>query len=203
MKRDPKRIAERILSRFPGFTVHNKASSFLVILSSLAYLVSNEYIIIENETYELLSFSGAVYIWYKILGPTVRNHYETKRANYDEFIESIKQTHIQYFNDRVIEKQRISELPQISNSLHEMAIDMVKMKSEIYKLKQINEFSEAVKTWLNSNVAYEMNMRSALQKSITDRVSTALREALKSTAVKTQILNDSINTLEAIAKSAN
>lgn len=94
-------------------------------------------------------------------------------------MDSFKEQHKSYFKDKLIENERLSHLPEISATLHAMSRDMLKMKAQIYSLKQINEVNEAVRTWLSANVSYEFTVRNSVQQWVASRTLASLMIALK------------------------
>ncbi|OTB00037.1 hypothetical protein M426DRAFT_324613 [Hypoxylon sp. CI-4A] len=198
---EPKAKAQSIIDSLPG----NNLISKTAILSSAAglsiYGISNEYLVINEETvvaFSLLSVWGALI---KYGGPMYKEWAEAQNEKIKGILNSARADHTQAVKNRIENVQQMGGVVDITKALFEISKETAQLEAQAYELEQSTALAAEAKAVLDSWVRYEGQVKQRQQRELAESVIAKVKKELESPKALQQILQQSIADVERIVSS--
>jgi len=195
---DPKKKAQSIIDSLPG----NSYVSKTAILSATAGLgvfgVSNEFLVINEETVVAFCLLSIFWAVGKYGGPMYRDWADGQIEKMKGIFQAARKDHRAAVESRIDDVKQLGSVIEVTKSLFEVSKETATLESQAFELEQRTAIVAEAKSVLDSWVRYENQVKQRQQKELSDTVINKVRKELENPKLLQQILNQSVTDIEKI-----
>ncbi|ORY66294.1 ATP synthase subunit 4 mitochondrial precursor [Pseudomassariella vexata] len=195
---DPKNKAQSIIDSLPGSSLVSKTAIMSSATALSIYGISNEYLVINEETvvaFCLLSVWGALI---KYGGPMYSEWAQAQNEKIKNILNAARADHTQAVKDRIENVEQMGGVIETTKVLFEVSKETAQLEAQAYELEQKTALAAEAKSVLDSWVRYESQVKQRQQKELAENIIAKVTKELENPKVLQQILQQSVADVERI-----
>ncbi|MCJ1313483.1 atp4 subunit B of the stator stalk of mitochondrial F1F0 ATP synthase [Agyrium rufum] len=198
---DPKKKAQSLLDSLPGNSLVSKAA----ILSSGAGLsifgISNEFLVINEETVVAFCLLSVFWGVGKYGGPMYAEWAQGQVEKIKGILNTARADHTKAVQQRIENVKQLGSVVDVTKDLFAVSKETVELEAKAYELEQRTALVQEARTVLDSWVRYEGQVKTRQQKELAESIINKITKELENPKILQQILNQSVADVERIISS--
>jgi len=198
---DPKKKAQSILESLPGNSLISKTAILSSGAGAAIYALSNEYLVVNEETVVAFCLLSVFYAVGKYGGPMYRDWADGQIDKIKNILNAARADHTSAVKSRIGNVQQMAGVVDITKTLFEVSKETVQLEAKAYELQQKTALAAEAKTVLDSWVRYEGQVKQRQQRELAETIIAKIHKEIENPKVLQQILQQSVADVEKIVQS--
>lgn len=193
---DPKAKATSIIDALPGNSFLSKSGILATSAAGAIYAISNQLIIVNDESILVACFFGVVALVGKVLGPMYGDWARNQTNTVKELLNSSKGRHIDAVQDRIGQVSNLKDVVATTKALFEMSKETATLEAQAFELKQKVDAVHEAKSVLDSWVKYEGQIRQMEQEQLAKSVISKVQSEVSNPKFQDKVLSQAVEDIE-------
>ncbi|RPB24799.1 ATP synthase [Terfezia boudieri ATCC MYA-4762] len=197
---DPKSKANSILDSLPGSTLASKAAILSATAGVSVAAISNELYVVNDETIVAFCLLSVFWAVGKYGGPAYAEWATAQSQKIKDILNSARADHTQAVKERIDSVSQLGSVVDVTKDLFAVSKETAELEAMTFELEQRVQFTNEVKSVLDSWVRYEAQVKQRQQKELAESLINKVKKELENPAVLKQILAQSVIDVEKIVQ---
>ncbi|KAJ1499097.1 atp4 subunit B of the stator stalk of mitochondrial F1F0 ATP synthase, partial [Coelomomyces lativittatus] len=203
IRMSPEEKAKKLVDNVPESKFLSKTSTITLGTGALAYALSKEIYVFNEESLLLFAFIGFSTMFYKLVKDPICNWADGRIEHIYNILRKAREEHRTLVKEKVDSVAEASNIVEVTNTLFDMSREMTELESKAFELKQKTTLVSEMKSVLDAWVRHEASVRERQQKLLANQILERLNKLLEDPKIQTEILNQSIADIESISLKRN
>lgn len=199
---EPKEKANSIVEALPGNSLISKTGILATSAAGAVYGISNELIVLHDETILVATFGAFVGLCAKFVAPlyTEWANGEIKKVN--SILNESRTKHVSAVKDRISSVSQLKDVVSTTKQLFEISKETARLEAESFELKQKIAVAHEAKATLDSWVRFEQQQRQLEQEQLIKSVLDKVNKEVQNPKFQDKVLSESIAEVEKVFSKA-
>lgn len=199
---DPKQKAASIVDAMPGNNYLSKTGVLATTAAAAIYGISNELLVIHDETILVGTFFGFVLLGAKFIDPLYTEWADGEIKKVNTLLNESRTKHITAVNDRIQSVGQLKDVVATTKQLFTISKETAELEAKVFELKQKAAVAAEAKLTLDSWVRFEQQQRQLEQEQLIKSVLEKVNKEIENPKFQDRVLNESVTELEKIFSKA-
>lgn len=195
---DPKQKANSIIDALPGNSLISKTGILASTAAAAIYGISNELIVLHDETILVLTFGTFTALIAKFVAPLYTEWADGEIKKVNDLLSDSRTKHVAAVKERIESVSQLKDVVATTKQLFDVSRDTAKLEAENYELKQKIAVAEEAKSTLDSWVRFEQKQRQLEQEQLIKSVLDKVNKEIGNPKFQERVLAESVAEVEKI-----
>lgn len=195
---EPKEKANSIISALPGNNLISKTGILATSAAAAIYGISNELLIVHDETILLCTFTAFVGLCVKFVAPLYTEWADGEIKKVNDLLNESRNKHVSAVKSRIESVSQLKDVVATTKQLFDVSRETAKLEAESFELKQKLAVASEAKSTLDSWVRYEQQQRQLEQEQLIKSVLDKVNKELATPKFQDKVLAESVAEIEKI-----
>lgn len=163
---EPKEKAHSIVDALPGNNLISKTGILATSAAATIYGISNELIVLHDETILVVTFSTFVALCAKFVAPLYTEWADGEIKKVNDLLNESKNKHVTAVKGRIESVSQLKDVVSTTKQLFDISRETAKLEAETFELKQKLAVANEAKATLDSWVRFEQQQRQLEQEQL-------------------------------------
>ncbi|GEQ70896.1 hypothetical protein JCM33374_g4576 [Metschnikowia sp. JCM 33374] len=199
---EPKEKANSIINALPGNNLISKTGVLATSAAAAIYGISNEVLIIHDETILVTTFLGFVALCAKFVAPLYTEWADGEIKKVTDILAESRTKHTSAVKARIESVSQLKDVVATTKQLFAVSKETAKLEAESFELKQKIAVASEAKATLDSWVRYEQQQRQLEQEQLIKSVLDKVNKEIANPKFQDKVLAESVAEVEKIFSKA-
>ncbi|WEJ93352.1 atp4 subunit B of the stator stalk of mitochondrial F1F0 ATP synthase [Yamadazyma tenuis] len=193
---EPKQKATSIVDAMPGNNYLSKTGFLATSAAAAVYGISNELIIIHDETILVATFAAFVALCAKAVAPLYTEWADGEVKKVNQLLNESRAKHISAVNDRITSVSQLKDVVDTTKQLFAISKETAELEAKSFELKQKAAVVAEAKSTLDSWVRFEQQQRQLEQDQLIKSVLDKVNKEIENPKFQERVLAESVAEVE-------
>lgn len=195
---EPKEKANSIIDALPGNNLISKTGILATSAAAAIYGISNELIILHDETILVVTFSSFVALCAKFVAPLYTEWADGEINKVNTLLNESKNKHVTAVKDRIESVSQLKDVVNTTKQLFNISRETAKLEAESFELKQKLAVANEAKATLDSWVRFEQQQRQLEQEQLLKSVLDKVNKEVENPKFQDKVLAEAVSEVEKV-----
>lgn len=195
---EPKEKAQSIINALPGTNWLSKTGVLATAAAGSIYAISNELLIIHDETILVCTFSAFVALCAKFVAPLYTEWADGEIKKVKDLLNESRKKHVDAVYSRIDSVSQLKDVVSTTQQLFDVSRETAKLEAEAFELKQQIAVTHEAKSTLDAWVRYEQQQRQLEQEQLIQSVLEKVNKEIGNPKFQDKVLAESVAEVEKI-----
>lgn len=195
---EPKEKALSIIDALPGNSYLTKTGFLATAAAASIYGISNELLVIHDETILVLTFSAFSFLAAKFVAPLYTEWADGEIKKVNDILNQSRQKHITEVKDRIESVGQLKNVVGVTEQLYAISKETAKLEAESFELKQKVAVTQEAKSVLDQWVRFEQQQRQLEQEQLFKSVIDKVTKEIENPKFQEKVLAEAVADVEKI-----
>lgn len=193
---EPKQKANSIVDAMPGNNYLSKTGFLATSAAAAIYGISNEILVIHEETILVVTFTAFAALAAKFVAPLYTEWADGEIKKVNDLLNTSRTKHVTAVKDRIDSVSQLKDVVETTKQLFAISKETAQLEAESFELKQKLAVSQEAKSTLDSWVRYEQQQRQLEQEQLIKSVLEKVNKEVENPKFQDKILAESVAEVE-------
>lgn len=193
---EPKQKASSIVDALPGNNYLSKTGFLATSAAAAIYGISNELLIIHDETILVVTFAAFSALAAKFIAPLYTEWADGEIKKVNDLLNESRNKHVSAVKDRIESVSQLKDVVATTKQLFEVSRETAKLEAESFELKQKIAVAAEAKATLDSWVRFEQQQRQIEQQQLIKSVLDKVNKEIENPKFQDKVLAESVAEVE-------
>ncbi|KAF5211308.1 ATP synthase subunit 4, mitochondrial [Clavispora lusitaniae] len=199
---EPKEKANSIINALPGNSLISKTSILATSAAAAVYGISNELLVIHDETILVCTFAAFTALCAKFIAPLYTEWADGEIKKVNDLLNGSRSKHVSAVKNRIESVSQLKDVVATTKQLFEVSRETAKLEAEAFELKQKLAVAHEAKATLDSWVRFEQQQRQLEQEQLIKSVLDKVNKEIGNPKFQEKVLAESVAEVEKIFSKA-
>lgn len=199
---EPKQKANSIIDALPGNNLISKTGILASSAAAAIYGISNELLVIHDETILVITFATFTALCAKFVAPLYTEWADGEVKKVNDLLNDSRNKHVSAVKNRIESVSQLKDVVATTKQLFDVSRETAKLEAESFALKQQIAVAQAAKTTLDSWVRFEQQQRAQEQEQLIKSVLDKVNKEIGNAKFQDKVLAESVAEVEKIFSKA-
>lgn len=199
---EPKEKANSIINALPGHSLISKTGILATSAAATIYGISNELVVLHDETILVLAFAGFTAICAKVLAPMYTEWADGEIKKVNDLLNSSRTQHVSAVKTRIESVSQLKDVVATTKQLFDVSRETAKLEAESFELKQKIAVAHEATATLDAWVRFEQQQRQQEQEQLIKSVLDKVNKEISNPKFQERVLAESVAEVEKIFSKA-
>ncbi|KAJ8144900.1 hypothetical protein OY671_002002 [Metschnikowia pulcherrima] len=195
---EPKEKANSIINALPGNNLISKTGVLATSAAAAVYGISNEVLIIHDETILVATFLGFVALAAKFVAPLYTEWADGEIKRVADILADSRNKHTTAVKERIASVSQLKDVVATTKQLFAVSKETAQLEAESFELKQKIAVANEAKATLDSWVRFEQQQRQLEQEQLIKSVLDKVNKEIANPKFQDRVLAESVAEVEKI-----
>lgn len=195
---EPKQKANSIIDALPGSNLISKTGILASSAAAAIYGISNELIVLHDETILVLTFGTFAALCAKFVAPLYTEWADGEIKKVNDLLNDSRSKHVNAVKDRIDSVAQLKNVVTTTEQLFEVSRETAKLEAESFELKQKIAVAAEAKATLDSWVRFEQQVRQQEQEQLITSVLDKVNKEIGNAKFQEKVLAEAVADVEKI-----
>lgn len=193
---EPKQKANSIVDAMPGNNLISKTGFLATTAAAAIYGISNELLVIHDETILVVTFSAFAALCAKAVAPLYTEWADGEVKKVNSLLNESRNKHINAVNDRISSVSQLKDVVETTKQLFAISKETAELEAKSFELKQQAAVAAEAKSTLDSWVRFEQQQRQLEQEQLIKSVLEQVNKEIENPKFQDKVLAESVAEVE-------
>lgn len=193
---EPKAKANSIIDALPGNSYLSKTGLLATTAAAAVYGISNELIIIHDETILVATFAAFTALAAKFIAPLYTEWADGEIKKVNDLLNQSRTKHVTAVKDRIESVSQLKDVVSTTEALFAISKETAQLEAETFELKQKIAVAHEAKATLDAWVRFEQHQRQQEQEQLVKSVLEKVNKELENPKFQEKVLAESVAEVE-------
>lgn len=193
---EPKEKAASIVDALPGNNFLSKTGILATSAAAAVYGISNEILIVHDETILVLTFATFSALIAKFVAPLYTEWADGEVKKVNDLLNESRNKHVSAVKERIDSVSQLKDVVATTQQLFDVSKETAKLEAESFYLKQKAAVAAAAKSTLDSWVRFEQKQRQLEQEQLILAVLEKVNKEVDNPKFQERVLAESVAEVE-------
>lgn len=193
---EPKQKANSIIDALPGNNFISKTGFLATSAAAAIYGISNELLVIHDETILVLTFGAFTALCAKFVAPLYTEWADGEVKKVNDLLNESRTKHVTAVNSRIESVSQLKDVVSTTKQLFAVSRETAQLEAQAFELKQKIAVASAAKSTLDSWVRFEQQQRQLEQEQLIKSVLEKVNKEIENPKFQEKVLAESVADLE-------
>ncbi|KAK6454566.1 uncharacterized protein RJT20DRAFT_130724 [Scheffersomyces xylosifermentans] len=193
---EPKQKANSIIEALPGNNYLSKTGILATTAAAAVYGISNELLIIHDETILVITFAAFSALVAKFVAPLYTEWADGEIKKVNELLNQSRTKHVTAVQDRIASVSELKDVVSTTKSLFAISKETAELEAQSFELKQKIAVAQEAKSTLDSWVRFEQQQRQLEQEQLVKSVLEKVNKEIENPKFQERVLAESVSEVE-------
>ncbi|KAK6203184.1 uncharacterized protein RJT21DRAFT_119330 [Scheffersomyces amazonensis] len=193
---EPKQKATSIIDALPGNNYLSKTGVLATSAAAAIYGISNELIVLHDETILVLTFGAFVTLAAKFVAPLYTEWADGEIKKVNDILNESRTKHVTAVKDRIESVSQLKDVVTVTKQLFSISKETAELEAKSFELKQQLAVAHEAKSTLDSWVRFEQQQRQLEQEQLIKSVLDKVNKELENPKFQERVLAESVSEVE-------
>ncbi|CAH2353086.1 ATP synthase subunit 4, mitochondrial [[Candida] railenensis] len=193
---EPKEKANSIIDALPGNNLISKTGILATSAAAAVYGISNELIVLHDETILVVTFATFTALCAKFIAPLYTEWADGEIKKVNDLLNESRTKHVSAVKERIDSVGQLKDVVSTTQALFAVSKETAELEAKSFELKQQLAVSHEAKSVLDSWVRYEQQQRQLEQQQLIKSVLDKVNKEIENPKFQEKILNESVAEVE-------
>ncbi|KAM3122545.1 hypothetical protein CJJ07_001321 [Candidozyma auris] len=199
---EPKEKAHSIVDALPGNNLISKTGILATSAAATIYGISNELIVLHDETILVVTFSTFVALCAKFVAPLYTEWADGEIKKVNDLLNESKNKHVTAVKGRIESVSQLKDVVSTTKQLFDISRETAKLEAETFELKQKLAVANEAKATLDSWVRFEQQQRQLEQEQLIKSVLDKVNKEVENPKFQDKVLAEAVAEVEKVFSKA-
>lgn len=195
---EPKEKANSIVDALPGNNLISKTGILATSAAAAVYGISNELVVLHDETILVVTFSTFVALCAKFVAPLYTEWADGEIKKVNDLLNESKNKHVSAVKGRIDSVSQLKEVVNTTKLLFDISRETAKLEAETFELKQKLAVAHEAKATLDSWVRFEQQQRQLEQEQLLKSVLDKVNKEVENPKFQDKVLAEAVAEVEKV-----
>lgn len=195
---EPKEKANSIVDALPGNNLISKTGILATSAAAAVYGISNELVVLHDETILVVTFSTFVALCAKFVAPLYTEWADGEIKKVNDLLNESKNKHVSAVKGRIDSVSQLKEVVNTTKLLFNISRETAKLEAETFELKQKLAVAHEAKATLDSWVRFEQQQRQLEQEQLLKSVLDKVNKEVENPKFQDKVLAEAVAEVEKV-----
>lgn len=193
---EPKEKASSIIDALPGNSLISKTGILATSAAAAIYGISNELIIIHDESILVITFAAFTALCAKFVAPLYTEWADGEVKKVNDLLNESRTKHVSAVKSRIESVSDLKDVVATTKLLFEVSRETAKLEAESFELKQKLAVAHEAKATLDSWVRFEQQQRQLEQEELIKSVLDKVNKEIGNPKFQEKVLAEAVTDVE-------
>lgn len=193
---EPKQKANSIIDALPGNNLISKTGILATTTAAGIYGISNELIIIHDETILVGCFAAFTFLAAKFVAPLYTDWANGEIKKVSDLLNESRNKHISAVKERIDSVTQLKDVVDTTKQLFAVSKETAQLEAESFELKQKLAVAQEAKSTLDSWVRFEQQQRQLEQEQLVKSVLDKVNKEIENPKFQERVLSEAVTEIE-------
>ncbi|KAK6464015.1 hypothetical protein DFJ63DRAFT_317367 [Scheffersomyces coipomensis] len=193
---EPKQKASSIIDALPGNSYLSKTGVLATSAAAAIYGISNELIVLHDETILVVCFASFAALVAKFIAPLYTEWADGEIKKVNDLLNESRTKHVSAVQDRINSVSQLKDVVSVTEQLFAISKETAELEAKSFELKQKLAVAHEAKSTLDSWVRYEQQQRQLEQEQLVKSVLDKVNKELENPKFQERVLAESVAEVE-------
>lgn len=195
---EPKEKANSIVDALPGNSLISKTGILATSAAAAIYGISNELVVLHDETILVVTFSTFVALCAKFVAPLYTEWADGEIKKVNDLLNESKNKHVSAVKGRIESVSQLKSVVNTTKQLFDISRETAKLEAETFELKQKVAVANEAKATLDSWVRFEQQQRQLEQEQLLKSVLEKVNKEVENPKFQDRVLAEAVAEVEKV-----
>ncbi|KAL9121815.1 MAG: hypothetical protein Q9187_001622 [Circinaria calcarea] len=198
---DPKKKAQSVIDSLPGNSLVSKTAILSAGAGLSIFGISNEFLVINEETVVAFCILSVFYAVGKYGGPMYKEWADGQVNKIKGILNAAREDHTTAVKSRIDNVKQLGSVIDVTKQLFDVSKETANLEAKAFELEQRTALVQEAKQVLDSWVRYEGQVKQRQQRELAETIIGKITKELENPRTLQQILQQSVGDVEKIVSS--
>lgn len=193
---EPKEKASSIIDALPGNSLISKTGILATSAAAAIYGISNELIIIHDESILVVTFAAFTALCAKFVAPLYTEWADGEVKKVNDLLNDSRNKHVSAVKSRIESVSDLKDVVSTTKQLFDVSRETAKLEAESFELKQKLAVAHEAKATLDSWVRFEQQQRQLEQEELIKSVLDKVNKEIGNPKFQERVLAEAVSDVE-------
>ncbi|CAK7896445.1 ATP synthase subunit 4, mitochondrial [[Candida] anglica] len=193
---EPKEKANSIINAMPGNNLISKTGVLATSAAAAVYGISNELIILHDETILVVTFAAFTALVAKFVAPLYTEWADGEIKKVNDLLNDSRTKHVDAVKGRIESVSQLKDVVATTKQLFAVSKETAELEAKSFELKQTLAVATEAKSTLDSWVRYEQQQRQLEQQQLIKSVLDKVNKEIENPKFQDKVLGESVAEIE-------
>lgn len=199
---EPKQKANSIIDALPGNNLISKTGILASSAAAAIYGVSNELLVLHDETILVITFATFTALAAKFVAPLYTEWADGEVKKVNDLLNDSRNKHVSAVKERIESVSQLKDVVSTTKQLFEVSRETAKLEADSFALKQQIAVAHEAKATLDSWVRFEQQQRAQEQEQLIKSVLDKVNKEIGNPKFQEKVLAESVAEVEKLFSKA-
>lgn len=190
--------AQSILDALPGNSYLSKTGIVASTAAAAIYGISNQLLVIHDETILVVTFSAFAFLAAKYVAPLYTEWADAEIKKVSDLLNESRTKHVAAVKERIESVSLLKDVASTTKLLFNVSRETAKMEAESFALKQQIAVQQLAKSTLDAWVRFEQQQREAEQQQLAKSVVSKVEKEIENPRFQERVLAEAVAEIETL-----
>lgn len=193
---DPKQKANSIIDALPGNNYLSKTGFLATSAAAAIYGISNELLVIHDETILVITFAAFTALAAKFVAPLYTEWADGEIKKVNDLLNQARTNHVSAVQDRIDSVSQLKDVVSVTKQLFAVSKETAELEGQAFELKQQIAVANEAKSTLDSWVRFEQQQRQLEQQQLIKSVLDKVNKEIENPKFQERVLSEAVADVE-------
>lgn len=193
---EPKAKANSIIDALPGNNYLSKTGFLATSAAAAVYGISNELLVIHDETILVITFTAFSALLAKFVAPMYTEWADGEIKKVNDLLNESRSKHVTAVKDRIASVSQLKDVVSTTQQLFAVSRETAELEAEAFELKQKLAVAAEARATLDSWVRFEQQQRQIEQEQLIKSVLEKVNKEIQTPKFQDKVLAESVAEVE-------
>jgi F-type H+-transporting ATPase subunit b len=193
---EPKERANSIINAMPGNNLISKTGVLATSAAAAVYGISNELIVLHDETILVVTFAAFTALAAKFVAPLYTEWADGEIKKVNDLLTESRTKHVDAVKGRIDSVSQLKDVGATTQQLFKVSKETAELEAKVFELKQKLAVTQEAKATLDSWVRYEQQQRQLEQQQLIKLVLDKVNKEIENPKFQERVLNEAVAEVE-------
>lgn len=193
---EPKQKANSIIDALPGNNYLSKTGFLATSTAAAIYGISNEILVIHDETILLVTFAAFSALAAKFVAPLYTEWADGEIKKVNDLLNESRTKHVTAVKDRIESVSQLKDVVSTTQQLFAVSRETAELEAKAFELKQQIAVAQEARATLDSWVRFEQQQREIEQQQLIKSVLEKVNKEIENPKFQDRVLAESVAEVE-------
>lgn len=193
---EPKQKANSIIDALPGNNLISKTGLLASSAAAAVYGISNELIVLHDETILVITFTTFAALCAKFIAPLYTEWADGEVKKVNDLLNDSRTKHVTAVKDRIESVSQLKDVVATTKQLFDVSRETARLEAESFALKQQIAVAHEAKATLDLWVRFEQQQRAQEQEQLIKSVLDKVNREISNPKFQDKVLAESVAEVE-------
>lgn len=195
---DPQQKAQSIIDALPGSNYMSKTGIAATAAAAAVYGLSNQLIIIHDESVLVFTFAAFAGLVAKFVAPLYTEWADAEIKKVADILNEARTRHVDAVKARIASVSQLKDVVNTTKQLFAVSRETAELEAKAFLLKQQIAVDHAAKSTLDAWVRFEQQQRELEQEQLTKTVRAKVSKEIENPKFQDRVLQEAVAEIEAL-----